>query len=91
MNKIMFFVAAMALAATSVQARTVPTPPVRPADFTATNGVGALVTPSGVIVKAPLGSNVSVDVDGKDVEIEVEDAEKTFWKRVLPWNWNLWH
>ena len=62
----------------------VPLPPTRPAEIT---GTGALVTPQGVIVKAPVGSNVTVDVDGKDVDVTVDGAQKNTW---LPWNWNIW-
>lgn len=53
---------------------------------------GAVVTPQGVIVKAPLGSDVQVDVDGKDVDITVTGPDSnTGLSSVLPWNWNIWH
>ena len=73
---------------TTAFAKSVPTPPVRPTEFNTPNSTGALVTPNGVIVKAPVGSNVTVDVDGNNVDVTVDKGD--VWDTVLPWRWNLW-
>jgi hypothetical protein len=36
----------------------------------------AQVTPHGVVATAPVGSDVDVDVDGKDIEIDVSPKER---------------
>jgi hypothetical protein len=36
----------------------------------------AHVTPHGVVATAPVGSDVDVDVDGKDIEIDVSPRER---------------
>lgn len=52
---------------------------------------GAVVTPQGVKVQAPPGSDVQVDVDGKDVDITITGpGPKTGFSSVLPWNWSVW-
>lgn len=43
---------------------------------TTTNGTGALVTEKGVTVKAPVGSDVQVDVDGRDVDVTVDGPDR---------------
>lgn len=52
---------------------------------------GAVVTPQGVKVQAPVGSDVQVDVDGKDVDITITGPDShTGVSSLLPWNWRLW-
>lgn len=72
---------------------TVPLPPTRPANLTppVITSTGAIVAPTGVTVKAPKGSDVQVDVDGKDVDISVDGNGRSGWSKIYPWNWSIWH
>lgn len=92
MNKFVFVVAM--LAAGSAFART-PVPPKRPAELTAPapifntdpNVYGAIVKDGQVLVRAPLGTDMQVDVDGNTFSVDVDGARKSPIERVLPWNW----
>lgn len=100
MNKIVFVVAMMfaGSAMASSHNACVPLPPKRPANLgtpapvfnTDPNMYGAIVKNGQVIVKAPLGSDVQVDVDGKDLDVSVEGKDKTGFNKILPWNWSIW-
>lgn len=93
MNKIMiamcFIITASVANAKTTTQKPVPVPPTRPVELN-TNGTGALVTSDGVVVKAPADSNVTVDVDGKSVDVLVDGPDKGGLSNVLPWNWSMW-
>jgi len=92
MNK-MIFVATMIFAVPAF-AKTVPVPPKRPAELTAPapifntdpNMYGAVVKDGQVIIRAPLGSDTQVDVDGNSFQVDVNNGHGVF-DRILPWNW----
>lgn len=87
MNK---FIVALLFAMTSVAvAADTPLPPKRPASLNSLPawkpatlnshkpyGVAAGVSANGVVVTAPPGSDVQVDVDGNDVQIDVTKTGK---------------
>lgn len=54
------------------------------------NVYGAVVKDGQVIVRAPLGSDVQIDVDGTDLDVTVTGKDKTGFSKILPWNWNIW-
>lgn len=80
------------LFSTSVMAKDVPVPPKRPAEFSAPifntdpNVYGAVVKNGQVVIRAPLGSDVQVDVDGNSFTVDV-DKNNNFWNKMLPWKW----
>lgn len=99
MNKFVVSFAVVAGLTGSSFAKTVPVPPKRPASLTAPapifntdpNVYGAVVKDGQVIVRAPLGSDVQVDVDGKDLDVQVTKPDsKDSWKNILPWRWSIW-
>jgi hypothetical protein len=87
-----YIVTAIALVmATSAFGKTVPLPPTRPPApvfITDPNVYGAYVKDGQVFVRAPVGTDVQVDVDGTNVDVTVDKGDG--WSKVLPWNWNLW-
>jgi hypothetical protein len=95
-----FFVAFAVVAALtgSAFAKNTPVPPNRPASISAPapifntdpNVYGAVVKDGQVIVRAPLGSDVQVDVDGRDLDVTVTGKDKTGFSKILPWNWTFW-
>lgn len=94
MNKFVIATALVMLAGSAeAKTKTVPTPPTRPAELNGPiTAAGAIVGENGVVVKAPPGSNVQVDVDGQDVDIQVSgNGPKTGLATVLPWNWGIFH
>lgn len=71
-----------------------PLPPKRPAELNAPapvfntdpNVYGAIVKNGQVMIRAPLGSDVQVDVDGNSFTVDV-DKSTSIWNKVLPWKW----
>lgn len=100
MNKIVFAVAMLFATSAFASSHTacVPLPPKRPANLgvpaptfnTDPNVYGAIVKDGKVLVKAPLGSDVQVDVDGTDLDVSVEGKNKSGFNKILPWNWSIW-
>jgi len=97
MNKIIFVVAMMFAGSAFAADKAVPLPPKRPANLGAAplfntdpNIYGAVVQNGQVVVRAPLGSDVQIDVDGRDLEVSVEGKDKTGFNKILPWNWKIW-
>ena len=89
MNKIIFVVAMMF--AGSAFAADVPLPPKRPASLTVQPpAYGAAIQNGQVVVRAPLGSDVQVDVDGSDLDVSISGKNKTGFEKILPWNWKIW-
>lgn len=92
MKKVSLTIAFVIALATPVLAKTVPVPPKRPPApifNTDPNVYGAYVKDGQVFVRAPVGSDVQVDVDGTDVDVSV-NKEGNFFNKVLPWNWTFW-
>lgn len=94
MNKFMIAVA-FALVATAANAHTnackVPLPPHRPTIATpAVPPVGAVVKDGMVVARAPVGSDMIVDVDGNDIDVSIEGSTKRGFNKILPWNWSIW-
>jgi hypothetical protein len=52
---------------------------------------GAVVKDGKVYVTAPYGSDVQVDVDGSDLDVQITKKDSNSWSNVLPWNWSVWH
>lgn len=73
----------------SAFAADVPLPPRRPANLGVTTPppVGAVVQNGMLTVRAPVGSDVQVDVDGTDMDVSISGGNKNTW---LPWNWSVW-
>jgi len=99
MNKFVFVVAMLfagSAYASNHNKACVPLPPKRPVNIgvpapTFTNDptvYGAVVKDGQVVVKAPVGSDIQVGVDGKDINLSV-DRQGGF-NKVLPWNWSIW-
>ena len=68
--------------------KNVPVPPKRPAAptfITDPNVYGAYVKDGQVYIRAPVGSDTQVDVDGTNVDVSV--SAKNGWNKILPWNW----
>lgn len=57
---------------------TTPVPPTRPTEFNTTDPTmyGAVVKDGQIVVKAPVGSNVQVDVDGGQVDISTDTGDR---------------
>lgn len=99
MNKIFAIAFASTLiAASAAEARTdackVPLPPRRPTigvPAPAPPPVGAIVTDGMVTARAPVGTDMIVDVDGDDIDVSIEGTAKRGFAKILPWNWSIWH
>ena len=92
MNK-MFLATVFALGLVgSAFAADVPTPPRRPANLGVTTPppVGAVIKDGMVVVRAPVGSDMIVDVDGTDIDVSIEGSTKRGFAKILPWNWSIW-
>lgn len=95
MNKIIVTVIAT-LVVGSAMAKPTPIPPQRPFPRTTVpaptfntdpNVYGAVVKDGQVVVRAPLGSDVQVDVDGNSFTVDVDRGKKSFVDNLLPWKW----
>lgn len=89
MNKFVFIVGMVF--ASSAFAADVPLPPKRSANLTVQPpAYGAAIQNGQVVVRAPLGSDMQVDVDGADLDITVTGKNKSGFEKILPWNWKIW-
>lgn len=92
MNKFMIAVAFVLVASTAhahTNACKVPLPPHRPT-VAVVPPVGAVIKDGMVVVRAPVGSDMMVDVDGNDIDVSIEGRAKRGFNKVLPWNWSIW-
>lgn len=88
MNKFMIALVFAGISGSAIAAD-VPTPPRRPANLGVTTPppVGAVVQNGMLTVRAPVGSDMQVDVDGTDIDVSISGGGKNTW---LPWNWSVW-
>jgi len=89
MKNIVFAIAMMF--AGSAFAADVPLPPKRSANLSVQPpAYGAAIQNGQVVVRAPLGADMQVDVDGADLDITVTGKNKSAFEKILPWNWKIW-
>ena len=87
MKKVSLTIAALSVMTTVAIAapKTVPVPPKRPADLVKVYKDG------NVVVTAPVGTDVDVDVNGHNVTVTVDQPDSNpVLDTVLPWRWSVW-